>query len=117
MQGVVDIYSINYDFLPTIPYAAKVMWVQLSFPVKDLMKQTKAKIISTNPGFKLPIGEMTVIDVIGTRVLLEAPIDLQEGQWGYATRYFTSPACPDKNWTYGSGNPIGRLVYTKSYMW
>ena len=107
----VEIYSINYDFMPTIPYAAKTMWVQLAFPVKDLVTGDQAHIVSTEKDFVPPQGPFEVIDVIGTRVMLQAPPYLKEGQWGYATRYFSDPSCSHKNWVYGRGNPVGYLVY------
>lgn len=109
-----SIYSVNYDFMPTIPYAAKTMWIQLAFPGSDIIPGTKAKIISLDGNFKPPTEPLTIIDVIGTRVMLETPVELREGQWGFATRYFSSFNTDHRNWTYGNGNPIGKLIYPSS---
>ena len=107
----VDIYSVNYDFMPTIPYAAKSFWVQMVAPVQGLHQGKQVYIESLDPNFVPPPGPLVVIDAIGTRVMLTVPRYLRTGQWGYSTRNLASYNRPMKSWVYGYGNPIAKLIY------
>lgn len=107
----VNIYSVNYDFMPTIPYAAKTFWVQLVAPVQGLYQGRQVYIRSFDPEFVPPPGPLVVIDAIGTRVMLTMPRYLREGQWGYSTRELSSYDLPMKSWVYGRGVPIAELIY------
>jgi len=133
----IPIYSINYDFNPTIPYSQKVLWTQLKYPSPTSLRiGSTVKIISSDPNFVPPPVILKVIDVVGTRVALETcerntytpsscikpfvrgpPRDQpwyswdHAPHWGYATRDVS--ACPyaDRNWVYGNGGPVAYLVW------
>lgn len=124
-----DVFSVNYDFSPMIPYAAQNLWIQLRWPM-SLPIGTRVRLVSIDPNFTPPPKDLRVVDVIGTRVCLEtadrsalsrgygtsvgmkhAPEGGALSPWGYQTRNVSSVGHPDRNWTYGNGRPIAYLVW------
>ena len=117
MEGKVPIYSINYDFSPMVPYAKKSLWIQTKFPVSTFRIGMATRIVSTDPNFVPPKVPLRLVDVVGTRVVLES-LDprmwssLSHGEhWGYQTRDAKSFPHVDRNWMFGNGEPIGYLEW------
>jgi hypothetical protein len=69
------IYSINYDFVPTIPNAYPILWIDVKFPATDLGVQLGMQVFieAIDRSFVPPPQLLLVQDIIGTRVAL-API-------------------------------------------
>jgi hypothetical protein len=67
----IPFYSINYDFVPTIPNGYKALWVVTKTPLtNDLPIGTVLRVVADNPYFRPPNDRFKVVDVIGTRVVL-----------------------------------------------
>ena len=133
----VEIYSINYDFLQTIPYSQKVLWVQLRYPAPASLRiGDKVHIVSTDSYFNPPSDMLRVVDIVGTRVSLTSntrdvyacnppcpfgdgtkrvgrwhPWSHSYGTWGYQTRDVSDFPYAYRQWTYGNGVPISYLVW------
>lgn len=134
----IEILSINYDFLQSIPYSQKVLWVQLRYPASPSLRIGDfVRIISGDRHFGAPRDELRVVDIVGTRVALSSkipdvyvaslpdppfspgvkregrwiPQTHSEGTWGYATRDVSDQPYAYRNWTYGNGRPISYLVW------
>jgi hypothetical protein len=71
-MGRLEVYSVNYDFMPTIINSAKTLWVDLKFPPTDsgLKIGTNVRLVSSNPNLKVPDDIIQVLDIVGTRVVL-----------------------------------------------
>jgi hypothetical protein len=135
-RNKVEIYSINYDFLQTIPYAQKVLWVQLKYQAPPSLRIGDfVRIVSADRHFTPPSEDLKVIDVVGTRVALTSRItDISTceiptqfgpgrkrvGRWhpwshswhfGYATRDMSAQPYADRGWMFGNGDPISYLVW------
>lgn len=133
----VPIYSINYDFMPTIPYSQKVLWVQLRYPAPPSLRVgNMVQIISTDQNFTPPSDILQVIDIIGTRVALSSrydnicspapcppfspgrkregswhPWSHSYGTWGYETRDVSDSPYAYRSWLYGNGRSVSYLVW------
>lgn len=131
------IYSINYDFVPTVPDRWKALWVDIKFDPKDFNFQIGDQIIikSSVKEFVPPSQTLKILDIVGTRIVLSPisptystekiypfkakddfpnniwnPTD-HAGHWGYSTRDHKSLPSSDQNWLYGHGNPIGYILW------
>ncbi len=138
VYSALDIYSINFDYVPTLVNGIKCMYLELKFPPpKDLRIGEGVMIKTTDPNFVPPPGDLYVLDIIGTRVVIAPtlpgpasrvpvvsyqpkndrpgwnPLDHGD-QWGYSTRSAlenkTNPNL-DRNWVFGSGKPVGVLIW------
>jgi hypothetical protein len=136
-QNRLSVYSINYDFMPTLHNKPTSLWIDLKFPASDSSLQIGDRIIlaSKDPNFVPPPGKLKVIDIIGTRVILTSDVPLKSsrpvhafrakndypenvwspldhgGHWGNATRDMKALPGTDRNWTYGEGEPIAILIW------
>lgn len=131
-QRSAKVYSLNYDFVPTIAYADRCFWADLKWPAPEsLQVGTVIKFTSETPDLVMPRGKFHVTDIIGSRIVITAtvpmdstnlikyfrqkldrktwsPLDHGPAQgWGNATRNMADPnPTADRNWTYGTGDPV-----------
>src|SRR5437870_4248449 len=71
----VPIYSINYDFVQTIPYSQKVLWAQLRDPAPPSLRIGQlVRVTSADRYYNPPSREFKVVDIVGTRVFLSSKI-------------------------------------------
>lgn len=133
--SAIPIYSINYDFVPTIPNGYKCLFVELRFPPPPDLRIGEGVILhSDNPKFVPPPGKLNVLDIIGTRVVLTSdlprlptdnPLTLYKPKndrkgwrpiehgyhWGYVTRDVDSLPSSHLNGMAGNGGAVGWLVW------
>ncbi|HMP28133.1 MAG TPA: hypothetical protein PKD85_00950 [Saprospiraceae bacterium] len=131
------IYSINYDYVPTIPNRYTALWVDVKFDPKDFNTEVGdiVWIESATKDFVPPPQQLKIIDIVGTRIVLkplepsfstqpiypfQAKNDLPTniwnprdhgGHWGYATRNLQSLPWKDENWLFGNGRPIAYMLW------
>ncbi len=136
-QNITPVYSLNYDFLPTVAYKDKCLWADLRWPAPDGLKiGNKIKFISLSRDLIPPIGNFRVSDIVGSRLVItdfpevassnnikyfeqkkDLPINVwspldHNGHWGYATKDLANPnPAANRNWTYGNGQTLMRIVW------
>lgn len=137
MERRAPIFSINYDFMQTVPYAKKVLWVQLRYSAPTSLRiGSMVNIISQDGHLNTPSDQLRVIDIVGTRIALDTqssfsktnrypeppfspgvekrgwlPETHSRGTWGYATRDLSDQPYSYRTWTYGNGDPVSYLVW------
>lgn len=80
-----------YDFIPTSHQARKVFWIQLRNPPPHSLKfGTLVNLESLDKNLGLPSQSLQVVDIIGTRVVLEPMI--VDGQQNEGPTYNTVKA-------------------------
>jgi hypothetical protein len=136
MKAAIPLYSLNYDYIPTILYGSQCLWADTKFPVSNLKIGTKIKFVSVDTNLVMPTeADITVSDIIGTRIVFkcqhqtdslraltffEQKKDISKTQWhplnhgphwGYSTRDLASNPAADRNWVYGNGDPLLYMVW------
>lgn len=67
----VKVYSLNYDFVPTIAYGDKCLWADIRWPApEDLRIGTKIDFISSSKDLVMPSATFKVYDIVGSRVII-----------------------------------------------
>jgi len=133
----VEIFSINYDFLQSVPFSQKVLWVQLRYPAPPSLRMGElVRIVSSDRDFNPPSEDLKVLDIIGTRVALTSRISSiytrcpptppfasgvpRNDRWhpwdhgwhfGNATRDMSDQPYSYRQWLYGNGQSISYLVW------
>lgn len=133
--------AIYYDFLPTMHDAKKVFWIQLRDQAPSSLKfGTLVKLVALDKNLGLPPQSFQVVDVIGTRVVLQ-PLTIPESDrpkytsvvpfhpgnqkssgrgwqpldhdyhWAYALKDWTTSLHTARNWTYGSGISVAYIMW------
>ena len=131
---LIDVVSVNYDYLPMNLFSPKTFWVDLRSPApKDLQVGKPARIhLSPNCGIQTTFSEnniwnsiFQVDDIVGSRVILSPykgstwlptvheACDNPFG-WGYDTNQ-TNKRPLSQYSKYGYGTPIAALEYTPQY--
>lgn len=140
-SNYMDVMSIQYDFMPTLHSARKMLWIQLRYPPPANFKNgINVKITSNDPNLKLPSQKFTVLDIVGTRVFLTIPNKFEENyakltkfvpknqkdndnkwhpqhhsdHWGYTLKDWVDAiygSNRSRNWTYGSGVSIAYITW------
>lgn len=136
--SAIDIYSIEYGYVPTLFNRAKCLFVTTKFsPPKDLQIGEGVMIKTTDSNFVPPPGDLYIVDIIGTRIVIASRLPGEFSQnpvalfrpknddpgwtrldhgdhWGYNTRSSlenkVNPTA-NRNWIYGSGDPVGVLIW------
>ena len=135
------VMAAYYDFIPTMHQAKKVFWIQLRDPPPSSLKfGTLVKLGALDPNLGLPLQSLQVVDIIGTRVVLQ-PLSIPESDrpkyssiipfqpgnqkrsdkkwhpldhdfhWAYALKDWATTVNTAKNWTYGSGESVAYIIW------
>lgn len=138
-QRACSVYSLNYDFVPTIAYGDKCFWADLKWPAPESLKiGSPVRFVSFSEHLILPGPQslFKITDIVGSRVVIAATIPgdsakmltyfkqkmdrpdrawspLDHGaNWGYATRNLADPnPAADRNWTYGNGDSVLTMIW------
>lgn len=128
MAQVLEVESINYDYIPSQLESPKMLWVALKYPPpKDFRVDTLVRLhlkpgvgIKTSPGMPSLNSTFYVNDIIGLRVMLLpstpgwTPNGVRGGcknfGWGYNMRKMN--VRPSRqNWLFGYGASTAFLEY------
>lgn len=135
-QRMINVYSINYDFVPSSTYRDKVLWIVTDYVPSDLRIGQYVKLVSDIPEMGFPNTTLQIEDIEGKRIILSTKLVpksvIRAGgnlryygkqnapkwtplnrapHWGNTTRDFTYLPGQYRNWQYGYGNAIGYLIY------
>lgn len=130
MNRALSVYSINYDFVGPDVEGPKVLYVTLRDPPPHSLELgTPVRLESVNSHLVTPYEIFKVSAIVGPRVILSpyivrgsqprgatdrnpqwTPLSYG-GHWGVTTRDYKAVVDIDRNWNYGNGAPLGRLVY------
>ncbi len=115
------INAVHYDYNPTVRDSRMILWIGLKSPAPSWMRiGMQVRLVSADRNLTIPAGTLRILDIVGTRIVLEDPImggppawavgRARGGPWGTATLDWKHANKPMRSWDYGMSFPIAYVV-------